>query len=365
MDKTALHSTHKRLGARLIDFGGWEMPVMYRGIADEHHHTRTVSSIFDVSHMGRLYFKGDDAEKLLDRVCTRNIAKLKVGRSGYSHVCNERGGVIDDVIVSRFEDKLLMVCNASNREKMLAHINSQSAGMKVKIDDQTKGTVMMAVQGPATMELFASALEKSPIKIGDMGRYGFVTGSYMGVNFSIFRSGYTGEDGVEAVVSNMVGVLVWDRLTADGGDKRPTVKPAGLGARDTLRLEAGMPLYGHELNEDIDPLSAGCGWCVDLEKEFLGVEALRKIKEGGPRRKITGLVLDGKRIARQGSKILSGDTEIGEVTSGTMSPTLEQSIAMGFVDVEHSEIDKTLTIDIRGTKVDAKVVPLPFYKRAK
>jgi len=132
MEKTALHSTHKRLGARLIDFGGWEMPVMYRGIADEHHHTRTVSSIFDVSHMGRLYFKGNDAEKLLDRVCTRNIAKLKVGRSGYSHVCNERGGVIDDVIVSRFEDKLLMVCNASNREKMVAHLNAQSAGMRIR-----------------------------------------------------------------------------------------------------------------------------------------------------------------------------------------------------------------------------------------
>ena len=338
---------------------------MYRGIADEHQHTRTVSSIFDVSHMGRLYFKGDDAETLLDRICTRNIAKLKVGRSGYSHVCNDRGGVIDDVIVSRFDDKLLMVCNASNREKMLAHLHAQSADLKVKIDDQTKGTVMMAVQGPATMELFANALEKSPIKIGDMGRYGFVTGSYMGVNFSIFRSGYTGEDGVEAVVSNMVGVLVWDRLTSDGGEKRATVKPAGLGARDTLRLEAGMPLYGHELNEDIDPLSAGCGWCVDLDKEFIGVEALRKIKEDGPRRKIAGLVLDGKRIARQSAKILHGDIEIGEVTSGTMSPTLDQSIAMGFVDVEHAAEGTSLTIDIRGTKVDVKVVPLPFYKRAK
>lgn len=360
MLRTALYETHKRLGARLIDFGGWEMPVMYRGIQDEHAYTRTASSIFDVSHMGRLIFKGADAEALLQHVCTRNIARLKVGRSGYSHVCNESGGILDDVIVSRFEDRLVMVCNAGNREKIGAHLNKQAAGRKVTIDDTTTKTVMMAVQGPATMALFN---DNVPIKIGDIGRYGCLTGSYMTQPYTIFRSGYTGEDGVEVVLGASVGVLVWDYLTQPGEGGRVTVRPAGLGARDTLRLEAGMPLYGHELNENIDPLSAGCGWCVDLEKEFIGAAALRKISAEGPRRKITGLVLEGRRIARQGTKVHSGDREVGEVTSGTLSPTLDKSIALAYVDSALSVEGKSLFVAIRDERIAATVVPLPFYKR--
>ena len=229
---------------------------MYRGIQEEHAYTRTASSIFDVSHMGRLSFTGPDAEALLQQVCTRNIAKLKVGRSGYSHVCNEGGGILDDVIVSRFEDRWYMVCNAGNRDKIVAHLKKHASGRKVTIDDTTTKTVMMAVQGPATMGLFK---DNVPIKIGDIGRYGCVTGSYMGQQYLIFRSGYTGEDGVEIVLGAGVGVLVWDYLTQPGEGGRVTVKPAGLGARDTLRLEAGMPLYGHELNENVDPLTTGCG----------------------------------------------------------------------------------------------------------
>ncbi len=364
MQRTALYDTHKQLGARLIDFGGWEMPVMYSGITEEHVHTRTASSIFDVSHMGRLVFTGRDAEKLLDKVCTRNIAKLKVGRSGYSHVCNEQGGILDDVIVSRYEDRLLMVCNAGNRDKILAHLKTHSAGMVVDIKDTTKSTIMVAVQGPATMELFRSQLDKLPIKLDELKRYGFVTGSYFGVEFGIFRSGYTGEDGVEVVLPTMAGTLVWDKLTVDGGAERPTVKPAGLGARDTLRLEAGMPLYGHELNEQVDPLSAGCSWCVDIEGDYIGASALRTIHREGSARNLVGLELDGKRIARQGVKVLSGAREVGDVTSGTMSPTLEKSIAMAYVDRDLAETGSALGIDIRGTRVDAKVVKLPFYKRA-
>ncbi|MCB9855084.1 MAG: glycine cleavage system aminomethyltransferase GcvT [Phycisphaerales bacterium] len=364
MLQTALYKTHKRLGARLIDFGGWEMPVMYSGITEEHVHTRTASSIFDVSHMGRLYFTGPDAEKLLEKVCTRNISKVKVGRCGYSHVCNAQGGILDDVIVSRYEDRLLMVCNAGNREKILAHLKAQSAGMTVDIKDTTMSTIMIAVQGPATMDLFRSHLDKLPIKLDEMKRYGFVTGSYWGVQFSIFRSGYTGEDGLEVVLPSMAGVLIWDRLTADGGTERATVKPAGLGARDTLRLEAGMPLYGHELNENIDPISAGCGWCVDIEGDYIGADAIRAIHKAGPKRTLVGLELDGKRIARQGVEVMCGDNAIGEVTSGTMSPTLGKSIAMAFVDSEQSEPGTTLSVDIRGSRVDANVVKLPFYKRA-
>lgn len=363
MLKTALHSTHERLGARLIDFGGWEMPVMYRGIVEEHIHTRTASSIFDVSHMGRIEFRGPEAEALLDHVCTRNIAKLKVGRSGYSHVCNEAGGVLDDVIVSHYDDHLLMVCNASNREKILAHLHVHGKGRDVAIEDKTTETVMFAIQGPATLPLFRENLDKLPIDVDAMGRYGFVTGSYMGQGYSVFRSGYTGEDGLELILPTMAGTLVWNYLTKEGGSKRATVRPAGLGARDTLRLEAGMPLYGHELNEQIDPISARCKWCVDLDKDFIGAAALRKINADGPRRKLIGLVLEGRRIARQGASVLVGDQAVGEVTSGTLSPTLEKSIAMAYLEADRSSSDANLTVDLRGTRVGATVVPLPFYKR--
>jgi aminomethyltransferase len=288
------------------------------------------------------------------------VAKLKVGRCGYSHVCNEQGGILDDVIVSRYEKQWLMVCNAGNREKILAHVKQHMAGRNVTLDDQTCKTVMLAIQGPATLELFR---EHVPIKIEEMPRYGFVAGSYMGQKYSVFRSGYTGEDGLEIVLSAGVGVLVWDFLTKHGGPERVTVMPAGLGARDTLRLEAGMPLYGHELGEQIDPLSAGCGWCVDLTKDFVGAAALRKIEAQGPRRKIAGLALEGKRIARQGAKVFAGEAEVGEVTSGTLSPTLEKSIAMAYVGTGVLAKNESLTVDIRGTRVGAAVVPLPFYKR--
>lgn len=361
MLRTALYKTHKRLGARLIDFGGWEMPVMYRGVREEHVHTRTASSIFDVSHMGRILISGPDAEALLQHVCTRNIGKLKVGRSGYSHVCNAQGGVLDDVIVSRYEAYFLMVSNASNREKIIAHLKEHADGRDVTLDDMTERTVMFAVQGPATMELFRKNM---PIELGEMGRYGFVTGSYMGMKYSVFRSGYTGEDGLEVVLPAAMGVLAWDYLTKEGGEDRVTVRPAGLAARDTLRLEAGMPLYGHELTEAIDPISAGCRWCVDLEKEFVGVEALRKIDAEGPRRKITGLALEGKRIARQGAQVFAGDVEVGVVTSGTLSATLDKSIAMAFVDADRLASEAGLTVDIRGNRVGAAAVALPFYKRS-
>jgi len=362
MLRTALYDTHERLGARLIDFGGWEMPVVYRGIIDEHVYTRTAASAFDVSHMGRLYLSGPDAEALLQRLCTRNVSKLAVGRCGYSHLCNESGGILDDIIVSRFENQWLVVCNAGNRTKVVAHIQKHAAGKNVKLDDQTTQSAMIAIQGPATMDLFRKFL---PIPVGDIKRYAFTTGAYMGMKYTIFRTGYTGEDGLEVVVPSAAGVLLWDFLTkpSDGGG-RVEVKPAGLGARDTLRLEAGMPLYGHELGEQIDPISTGCKWCVDLEKDFLGGAALRKIDAEGPRRKLTGLILEGKRIARQGAPVMAGDQVVGEVTSGTLSPTLEKSIAMAMVDSNQLASGAALSIDLKGARIPASITALPFYKRA-
>lgn len=363
MLKTPLNDTHKRLGARLVEFGGWEMPVMYRGINDEHVYTRTAASIFDVSHMGRLKFTGDDAESFLDKICTRNVAKVAVGKSAYSHVCNEQGGILDDVIVSRFKDHLYMVCNAGNREKIVAHLKKHIEGMKVKMEDLTTGTVMFAIQGPAVLPLFKEQSDKLPIKVPEIPRYGCFGGSYMGMGYTVFRSGYTGEDGFEFVLPAMAGVLVWDFFTKDGGPDRVTIKPAGLGARDTLRLEAGMPLYGHELSEHVDSLSAGCKWCVDLNKDYVGSAALRKIDADGLRFKMTGLALEGRRIARQGSKILNEGREVGEVTSGTLSPTLGKSIAMGFVETALSNSEAKLAVDVSGTPIPATIVGLPFYKR--
>jgi len=360
MLRPPVYDAHKRLGARLIDFGGWEMPVMYNGIREEHIYTRTACSAFDVSHMGRLVVRGGDAEAVLQRVCTRNVSKLKIGRSGYSHVCNARGGVMDDVIVSRYKAHWLVVCNASNREKIFAHLTEQAKGSSCALDDTTLETTMFAVQGPATLDLFENHL---PISIGELGRYGFRTGGYMGVAYSVFRSGYTGEDGLEVVLPAAAGVLAWDYLLKPSEGDRVEIRPAGLGARDTLRLEAGMCLYGHELTEAIDPLSAGCRWCVDLAKDFIGVEALRQIASEGPRRRLTGLVLEGRRIARQGTTVLAGDTTVGEITSGTMSPTLDRSIAMGYVDIGQRAEGQRLAVDIRGERIDAVVTPLPFYKQ--
>ncbi len=361
MKRTAIYENHAALGAKLVDFAGWEMPLLYRGIVEEHVYTRTVASVFDVSHMGRLYLRGADALTLLDRVCTRNCAKLAVGRCGYAHVCNEQGGILDDVIVSRGENHWIVVCNASNRDKVIRQLRDNMSGKKVELDDRTEQTIMLAIQGPATMALFR---EHIPIKFGDIKRYGFVTGSYMGMEYTLFRTGYTGEDGLELVLPAAAGPLVWDYLTQDGGGDRPTVKPAGLGARDTLRLEAGMPLYGHELGEHIDPISSSCGWAVDLMKDFIGAAAVRKIAADGPKRKLVGLTLEGRRIARQGAAVLdSAGKPIGEVTSGTFGPTVQKSIAMAYVDTPLATNGTPLKVDLRGEHAPAVVSPLQFYKR--
>jgi len=263
--------------------------------------------------------------------------------------------------VSRYESQWLMVCNAGNRMKVLAHLHEHAEGRNVTIDDQTEQTVMLAVQGPAAMDLFRRHV---PIPIGELKRYGFASGTYMGMNYTVFRSGYTGEDGVEVILPATAGMFAWEYITRENEDGESTVRPAGLAARDTLRLEAGMPLYGHELSEDVDPISAGCGWCVDLDKSFLGAEALRRIQSAGPQRRMTGLALEGRRIARQDSMIANAGQPVGVVTSGTLSPTLDRSIAMGYVDAEILDNAAPLTVDVRGTMIPATPVPLPFYKRS-
>ena len=363
LKRTPFYDFHVAMGARLVDFAGWEMPIMYRGIIEEHEQTRNSGSIFDVSHMGRLQFSGKDAQAFLNQVVTRNVAEQKIGQSRYSLVCNEAGGVMDDVIVSRDVKNWIMVCNASNRDKLVKHFGEvrRQTGMDFDMADQTESTAMVAIQGPKVIERLAEIL---PVDIRALKRYQFETGSLMLTKFTVFRSGYTGEDGVEVVIPARVAGMAMKLLAGKMDKPDATIKPAGLGARDTLRLEAGMPLYGHELGEQTDPISAGLSWAVDLKKEFIGAGPLRKIAEAGPKRKLVGLEVEGRRIARQGTPVLKDGQTIGEVTSGTFSPTLQKSIAMAFVDSAYTGEGTELAVDLKGTVNAARVVKLPFYKRA-
>ena len=363
LKRTPFYDFHVTAGAKLVDFAGWEMPLYYRGIVEEHEQTRRSGSIFDVSHMGRLHFSGKDAAAFLNHVLTRNVAEQKVGQSRYSLVCNESGGVLDDVIVSRDIKNWILVCNASNRAKIVKYFNDVRLARSFDLDfsDHTESTAMAALQGPKIIEKIAEVL---PIDVRNLKRYGFETSSFMMTKFSVFRSGYTGEDGVEVVIPAKIAGMAMKMIAGKTDKPDATIKPAGLGARDTLRLEAAMPLYGHELDETIDPISAGLQWAVDLKKEFVGAEALRAVAATGPRRKLVGLELEGRRIARQGTQILSGGAAVGQVTSGTFGPTLQKSIAMAMVDANFSAEGTQLSADLKGVAVPAKVVKLPFYKRA-
>lgn len=362
MLQTPLNAFHRECGAKLVDFAGWEMPVVYRGIIEEHHYTRQHGAAFDVSHMGRLEIRGGDAEAFLQNVCTRNVGNMPPGLSRYSHVCKEDGGILDDIIVSRHAAHFGVVCNASNREKILAWFDRHKTGLDVQIADRTAETAMVAIQGPEVIETMDRLL---PFPVSDLKRYHFKTGSVMGVEYIIYRSGYTGEDGVEVVIPAQFAQMAARTLMDQSAEMGRPILPAGLGARDTLRMEAAMPLYGHELTEDADSLSAGQGWAVDLKKDFIGCAAMRRVQEQGLKRKVAGFELEGKRIARQGASILKDGREAGIVTSGTHSPTFDQVIAMGFLDAALCEPGTPVEIDIRGSRGNAKVVPLPFYKRAK
>lgn len=362
MLKTPLYDTHVAMGGRMVAFAGWLLPIQFAGITEEHINTRTACSVFDVSHMGRLKLTGVDCESFLNRMCTRNLAGAEVGRSYYSHVCREDGGILDDMIVSRFESHWGIVCNGINRGKIVAWLAQHSAETGVTIKDETLASAMLAIQGPKTLEL---AQEIVDTDLSSMKRYRFKVFELMGIPIAVYRSGYTGEDGFEVVVPAGIVQMLVPKLLGTKDQPHPVIKPAGLGARDTLRIEAAMPLYGHELNEEVDSLTAGQGWCVDLTKDFIGCEPMRELKERGLPRRLVGLELEGRRIARQHSKVYGESREVGEVTSGTLSPTLGNSIAMAFVTSEHAEEGTELEVEIGRRRTAARVVKLPFYKRSK
>ena len=366
---TPFHSFHTGHGAKLVNYTGWEMPLHYGSIIDEHVQTRTSGGMFDVSHMGRLRFKGRDACRMMDRCCSRRIDGMKSGQVRYGLICNEHGGCRDDVLIYCIgQSEYLMVCNAANREKLLGHFEDIRGDLVYKMKDETESTAMVAIQGPKVMELISQFSSEIPA----MKRYRFVTKSVLIAKILVSRTGYTGEDGVEAILpkaiaAKMVGMMLGNVDAAD-----TPVKPCGLGARDSLRLEAGMCLYGHEITEDIDPLTARLDFAVKLDKgsgqctaeRFLGQDALQAIVDaGGPPRLLTGLILNGRRAARQGHAVMQDGVEVGTVTSGCLSPTLDTSIAMAIIDRNAREVGTTLSINLGRAAVDATVCELPFLKK--
>jgi len=365
--RTPLYDYYTENGAKLIDFGGWALPVQFSGIVDEHHAVRQHVGVFDVSHMGEVLVEGKDAENYLNYLLTNNISNLSVGRAQYNTMCYPDGGTVDDFIVYRLGDeKFLFVPNASNAEKDFEWAKENVKG-DVTLENKTYEVGLLAVQGPNAETLLSRMTET---ELSDMKPFSFkeeVTFEGVGPVF-VSRTGYTGEDGFELYVANENVRALWDKLFKNGNDYG--LKPCGLGARDTLRLEARLALYGQDLTENITPIQAGIGFAVKTnpekkESDFIGREALAKQREEGLKEKIVGIEVTGKGIARTGYPVYdeSGAEEIGYVTSGTHSPTLEKSIALVMIPKTFSEVDTKLKIGIRKRNVDAVVVKTPFYKR--
>jgi len=364
--KTPLYDWHVEQGGRMVDFAGWSMPVQYTSIVEEHRAVRHTAGVFDVSHMGRLRFDGQDAGRFLDRVLTRRVADLPPGKIRYSLVTNEQGGILDDILASQLETPggrryHLLVVNASNREKLVAWFRAQltPADGDVEMADRTIETAMIAIQGPQSLQIL-SRLVKADLE--PMGYYtGRVTECF-DRPCTVTRTGYTGEDGFELIVRAEDAVELCTNLFRAGRDAG--LRPAGLGARDTLRLEAGMPLYGHELSESINPYQAGLGFAVNLkDRSFVGADALRRLKDDPQQPKRIGLALAGRRVPREHYPVLAEGQGVGEVSSGTFSPTLQRPIAMAYVRPEAAAVGAELTVDIRGRPESAGVVELPFYRR--
>ncbi len=351
--RTPLYEEHKALGARLVDFAGWEMPVQYAGIKAEHQAVRNEVGLFDVSHMGEVVFRGPEAEEAVQRLVTRDVSRLVVGQAGYAAVCYEDGGTVDDVLVYRRAGDFLIVVNASNREKDFEHFRANTGDLDVEVVDESDDWALLALQGPNAAELLQGLTETD---LSGIRYYRFVEGELGMSQVVLSRTGYTGEDGFEIFARPEDAPAIWRRLIEAGA------VPVGLGARDTLRLEAGMCLYGNELNPDTTPLEAGIGFAVhlDKEKEFIGQEALLKEKEEGLRKKLVAFKVEGRGIARHDYPVTVDGEPVGVVTSGTQSPTLNEAIGLALVA---PGVEDRFEVVIRDRSVPARAVGLPFYKR--
>jgi aminomethyltransferase len=357
MRRTPLFDKHVELGAKIVPFAGYEMPIQYEGIVAEHRAVRGRAGLFDLSHMGEFFFKGRGAGATLDRLVSSDIAGLAVGQARYGLLTNERGTIVDDVIVYRISDgEYMVVVNAANIAKDRAHVLAQ-LNDDVALDDRSYATALVAIQGPRAADILAGQTDAD---VRSLPSFGVTQGRVAGARATLARTGYTGEDGFEVFVANADAAKVWDALLAAGS--AVGIKPIGLGARDTLRLEARFSLYGNDIDETTDPIEAGLGWTCKLDKEFTGRDAIAAKKAEGPKRKIAGLVIDGG-VARHGHEVTQDGTVVGQVTSGTYGPTVEKNIALAYVPTPLSKVGTALGVRIRGKDVPATVVKTPFYSR--
>lgn len=364
MKQTSLHDVHAALGAKLIEFGGWSMPVQYGPILEEVQCVRSAAGLFDLGHMGRVLVSGKDCLRFLDRVCTNFVAKIPVGAIRYSLFCRPDGNPIDDLLVYRQPDSVYLVVNAGNTALDLAWLAEQSEGFDVVIDDQTERTGMLALQGQRAHAVLQTLV--TDLDLSSIGYYKFGFGTVCGIaNTRLSRTGYTGEDGFEIYLDNAQCVRVWNTVLDAGRDAG--VKPIGLGARDILRLEAGMPLYGHEIDAQHNPIEAGLDFGVSFKDEkgdWIGRSALAATK-AAPRRRLVGITTEGPRVPRQGHKLFRGAAEVGYVCSGAPSPTLGLNIASAYLELGDEHAGAPLEIDFKGKRQACQIRELPFFSRTR
>ncbi|MCC6785669.1 MAG: glycine cleavage system aminomethyltransferase GcvT [Planctomycetes bacterium] len=364
MKKTPLEAVHLALGARMVPFGGWSMPVQYAGILEEARAVRERAGLFDLGHMGRVHVSGGDAEAFLQRLQTNNAAAIPAGKIRYAMILDAEGRTQDDILVYRepASPGFFVVVNAGNTDRDLGIMRSLAAGFRdLRLVDQTADLAMIAIQGPAAERIARSVTD---IDLPAIKYYSWARGKVMGAPGAMSRTGYTGEDGFEMYVPNAVAVPLWNKLM-ELGEKAGLV-PCGLGSRDILRLEAGMPLYGHEIDESTTPLDAGLEFGVKFDHDFVGRAALERVKAaGGPSRKLVGLVTESRRVPRQGYDVVHGGRVVGKVCSGGASPTLGKHIATAYVPRELAEPGTALEFAIKDKTEAATVAPLPFYKRGR
>jgi len=366
LKQTPLYQAHLDLGGKMVDFGGWNMPVQYTaGVIEEHMRTRTKAGLFDVSHMGEFWVEGEDAIPFVNRLTTNDVTKLVDGQAHYSALTNENGGVVDDLLVYRFDqDKLLLVVNASTTEKDWDWITSHKGDENITLTNVSADYCQIAVQGPLGKIILEKLTETD---LDEIKYYHFTTGIVDGVDSIISRTGYTGEDGFEVYAAADKARQLWDKLLDAGyyGTENG-ILPAGLAARNTLRLEAGMSLYGHELSDTITPLEANLGWITKLQKgPFTGSDKIAAQKEKGLERRLVGFEMTDRGIARDDFDVYIDGNKVGYVTSGSPAPFMQKNIGMAFVPLEFANVGQEIKIDVRGKQLSAVVVPTPFYKRQK
>ena len=360
MKQTPLYNKHKALGARFIEFAEWQMPLQYASVLEEHHAVRKSGGLFDVSHLTRIEIKGKDAVPFINKLITTNLEKLKNGSSQYTFLCNENGGIIDDLLVYKKPDSSILLCaNAVNREKVIVWLKNHSSNYNVEIRDITDATAQIALQGQEAQKVLQKLTSTN---LSEIKRFAFAEINFDGIALLVSRTGYTGEDGFEVYPPASIAESIWDKLLATGAASG--LKPAGLGARDTLRLEMGYLLYGNDIDEKTTPLEAGMEHFISFEKSsFIGKDALIAQKQNGIKRRLIGFELIDNGIPRQGCKMLAKGIEIGAVTSGNMSPTLKKGIGLGYLSVGYDKIGDEIAVEIRGKAVLARVVSLPFYRK--